>query len=224
MTPPVYGPGKPPRGRDDTGRRKPAKPDGEDDDAPATLQTMQREMRELKEEIRRIKREDTGVTKIHTEDLAAKIDAAMSERDADKRRGARRAVIKWFAAVGTTAAAISGAWYGWVKAYPPPPRVDAADVQDSVLKLSDELEDQVERNRLDVKAAKKDIRTLGREVLRRDDERGQQLDHVTEILLELNPRARRIEPPPAVKKRREKIKRDAENGRVEELFAEEKSQ
>lgn len=157
-----------------------------------------------------LKREDTGVHRVNTEALHITL-----------RGDLVKTVRKWALIVAALIGVPTGGLAARVYSQAP---VDAQQTEETLKRIAGEqagsLEVQVEENQDLAQKANRNVKTLGREVIRRDDERAEQLDFISDKLDEISPKAKRVKPPAAVKKRRAKKQEEALDKRVDDLFGE----
>lgn len=174
-----------------------------------SAETLTKQVDDLKKQIDDLaKRDNTGVHRINTETLHVTLRGDLASL-----------VRKWgLVILGVLGIPVGLGTTKMFLATPNDPAATTQAVKAAVDEESAPLEAQVRKNTEGVDSAKQRVNVLGREFLRRDDERAQQLDHVITILLKIHPKAQKLDAPPAVQERMESKERQELDARVEDLF------
>ena len=187
--------------------------------APApTLDTLDLRVADIQREIAK-RVNDTGAQRqVNTKSLLAQLEESMALKDARAQKAARKLIKKWVLAVVGVVGVPAGSYGALALASDEPPPVEAHDVQQTVEDRSHVLEHAIEKNAAGVAESAANIRTLGAEVVRIQDEQAEATSYLSDKLDAISPEAAKIGPPPSVVKAKKRADAKRLDKRVDDLF------
>ena len=183
-----------------------------------SMETLSLKLDEIKRQMA-ARQEESGGQKVNTASLLAQLDAQLTVKDAEARKAARKLIWKWVIAfLGLVGVPVGG--YGAIQfSSNAPPRIEPKDVKQTVEHESKEVGAAIEKNAEGVKEAGRKIQKLGEQVIRIQDEQAEATQYLGDKLDAISPKARKIEPPPAVKRAQERAEKERLDKRVGDMFA-----
>ncbi len=183
-----------------------------------TVETLSLRVEDIERETAK-RAADTGAQRqVNTEALLNKLQAQAAAKEAIDQANARKLVKKWMLAVLGVVGVPAGGYGALVLANDDPPPVKAVDVQQTVEDRSHELEQAIEQNAEGVAESAKNIRTLGEEVVRIQDEQAEATQYISDKLDAISPKAAKVEAPPSVRRAKKRADDAKLQERVDELF------
>ena len=160
------------------------------------------------------KRDDTGVHKVNTKSLATEIDKQFAVAATRVWRRIRNWTLWIFGLIGAGGTTVGA----WLASLDTPKTVQAIDVQHTVEEEAKVHNAAILNNTKGVEDANQKIRQVTGIVIRLGDEQAENTEYLGRKLDAISPEARAIEPPPGVKRRKQKQHAERLDKRIDDVL------